>query len=82
MANLKLFISHDCTSCNGTGVRPNPDYNAAEPFPEEPLDTCMGCNGTKRVERWVTVAEFLEFIEQEELQDLATLADDVLGQGT
>ena len=82
MANLKIRISEDCPSCKGRGVVPNPDYNPADTFPADPLDTCINCSGRKTVERWVSIPEFIALLEEMEdgnLQQMATAAVESLG---
>lgn len=63
MNNLEIFVRHDCTACEGEGTRRNPNYDEFAQFPEEEIENCPECRGTKKIERFVSLEELALWLE-------------------
>lgn len=62
MKNLSIAVEFDCPVCDGRGFRPNPDHNPNDLFPEPMLDTCVECEGRKRLKNYIPIEEFLNTV--------------------
>jgi len=60
MNNIEMLVRFECPSCEGDGVKPNPDYDEKATFPEERFNTCMECSGNKTVQKWVRVQVLMD----------------------